>query len=55
MEGSVVRPLVRKTIVWRKMGIDNARMIAIASCNGDGLSKAAAQSLMVDMIPKAMA
>jgi hypothetical protein len=55
MEGNVVRPLARKTTVWRKMGIDKARIIAIASPNGEGLSKACAQSLIVDIFPGAVA
>jgi len=49
IEGKVVRPLARKTTVWRKTGIDRTRRIAIARPNGEGLRKACAHSLAVDI------
>jgi hypothetical protein len=38
MDGNVMRPLLRKTTEWRKMGIVIARRIAIARPSGEGFS-----------------
>jgi hypothetical protein len=50
MDGNVVRPLLRKTTEWRKMGIVMARRIAIANPRGDGLRRACTKSCTAAMI-----
>jgi hypothetical protein len=50
IDGKVVSPLARNTTLWRKIGVNTARKIAIASPSGDGLSRACTQSLMVDIV-----
>jgi hypothetical protein len=50
MEGNMVRPLLRKTREWRKMGIVMASRIAIARPRGDGFRRACTKSCMADMI-----
>lgn len=44
-----MRPLTRKTTVWRNIGIVNARMIVIMSPNGEGLRRACAHSFTADI------
>jgi hypothetical protein len=43
MEGSVVKPLARKTKEWRKMGINRVIITVIARTNGEGLKRASTQ------------
>lgn len=50
MDGNVVRPLLRKTTEWRKMGIVMARRIAIANPRGDGFRRACTKSCTAAMI-----
>ena len=51
MEGRVVRPLARKTKECRKSGMLRTRRTATMSATGDGLIKACAQSVTVDITP----
>lgn len=46
MDDNVVRPLLRKTNEWTKMGIVMASKIAIAKAQGDGLRRACTKSCM---------
>jgi hypothetical protein len=46
MDGNVVRPLLRKTTEWRKMGIVIARRIAIAKPRGEGFRRACTKTCM---------
>jgi hypothetical protein len=50
MDGNVVRPLLRKTTEWRKMGMVRARRIAIARPRGEGFRRACKKSCMATMI-----
>jgi hypothetical protein len=50
MEGNVVRPLLRKTREWRKMGRVMANSIAIARPRGDGFRRACTKPRMADII-----
>ena len=50
MDGNVVRPLLRKTMEWRKMGIVMASKIAMTRPRGDGFSSACTKSCMKAMI-----
>jgi hypothetical protein len=51
MDGNVVRPLLRKTTEWRKMGIVIARRIAIAKPRGEGFRRACTKSFISAMTP----
>jgi hypothetical protein len=50
MDGSVVRPLLRKTPEWRKTGIVTASRIAIARASGEGFSRACSKSSMAAIV-----
>lgn len=50
MEGSVVRPLARKTNVCRKRGIVRARTMETARPSGDGFSRARTQSFTLTIL-----
>jgi hypothetical protein len=50
IEGRFVRPDARNTTEWRKRGIEMTRRIAMTRPKGDGLRRACARSLMLDMM-----
>ena len=52
IDGNVVRPLLRKTTEWRKMGIVMASRIAIARPRGEGFSRACSKSCMAAIMPR---